>query len=45
MSWFDVKNTGKDAEVYSPMTDPCGKLTCTIKRAQLAGSGGDGPAA
>lgn len=33
LSWFDgLKNTGKDAEVYAPQTDPNGLIQCTVSR-------------
>ncbi|KAF2225606.1 hypothetical protein BDZ85DRAFT_68733 [Elsinoe ampelina] len=33
MSWFNgLKNTGKDAEVYAPQSDPNGLITCTVSR-------------
>ena len=33
MSWFKgLKNTGKDAEVYAPQTDPNGLIQCTVTR-------------
>ena len=33
LSWFDgLKNTGKDAEVYAPQSDPSGMITCTVTR-------------
>ncbi|GAM90546.1 hypothetical protein ANO11243_085900 [Dothideomycetidae sp. 11243] len=33
MSWFQgLKNTGKDAEVYAPQSDPNGLITCTVSR-------------
>ncbi|KXL45831.1 hypothetical protein M433DRAFT_158679 [Acidomyces richmondensis BFW] len=33
LSWFKgLKNTGKDAEVYAPQTDPNGLIQCTITR-------------
>lgn len=33
LSWFKgLKNTGKDAEVYLPSTDPNGYIECTVAR-------------
>ncbi|KAF2148228.1 uricase [Myriangium duriaei CBS 260.36] len=33
LSWFKgLKNTGKDAEVYAPQSDPNGLITCTVSR-------------
>ncbi|KAF2144904.1 uncharacterized protein K452DRAFT_284283 [Aplosporella prunicola CBS 121167] len=33
LSWFKgLKNTGKDAEVYAPQTDPNGLIQCTVGR-------------
>lgn len=33
LSWFNgLKNTGKDAEVYAPQTDPNGLIECTVTR-------------
>lgn len=33
LSWFNgLKNTGADAEVYAPQTDPNGLIQCTITR-------------
>jgi len=33
LSWFKgLKNTGEDAEVYAPQTDPNGLIQCTITR-------------
>jgi urate oxidase len=33
LSWHEgLKNTGKDAEVYAPQTDPNGLIKCTVTR-------------
>ncbi|EGP88892.1 uncharacterized protein MYCGRDRAFT_70045 [Zymoseptoria tritici IPO323] len=33
LSWYNgLKNTGKDAEVYAPQSDPNGLIQCTITR-------------
>lgn len=33
LSWFKgLKNTGKDAEVYAPQSDPNGLIQCTVTR-------------
>lgn len=33
LSWFNgLKNTGKDAEVYAPQSDPNGLIKCTVSR-------------
>ncbi|KAK8220801.1 hypothetical protein HDK77DRAFT_481405 [Phyllosticta capitalensis] len=33
LSWFKgIKNTGKDAEVFAPQTDPNGLIECTVAR-------------
>ena len=33
MAWHhDLKNTGKDAEVYAPQSDPNGLIKCTVSR-------------
>lgn len=33
LSWHkDLKNTGKDAEVYAPQTDPNGLIHCVVSR-------------
>ncbi|TKX20816.1 uricase [Elsinoe australis] len=33
LSWFDgLKNTGKDAEVFAPQSDPNGLITCSVSR-------------
>lgn len=33
LSWHhDLKNTGKDAEVYAPQSDPNGLIKCTVTR-------------
>ena len=33
LSWYkDLKNTGKDAEVYAPQSDPNGLIQCTVTR-------------
>ncbi|KAK5118058.1 hypothetical protein LTR62_004104 [Meristemomyces frigidus] len=33
LSWFNgLKNTGKDAEVYAPQSDPNGLIQCTVAR-------------
>ncbi|KAK3109463.1 hypothetical protein LTR53_017267 [Teratosphaeriaceae sp. CCFEE 6253] len=33
MSWFEgLKNTGEDAEVYAPQSDPNGLIQCTVTR-------------
>jgi len=33
LSWFDgMKNTGKDAEVYAPQTDPNGLIHVVVTR-------------
>ncbi|KAK3724151.1 hypothetical protein LTR37_001274 [Vermiconidia calcicola] len=33
LSWFNgLKNTGKDAEVYAPQSDPNGLIQCTVTR-------------
>ncbi|PNS13763.1 Uricase [Sphaceloma murrayae] len=33
LSWFNgLKNTGKDAEVYAPQSDPNGLITCSVSR-------------
>ena len=33
MSWHKgLKNTGKDAEVYAPQSDPNGLIQCTVTR-------------
>jgi len=36
LSWFKgLKNTGKDAEVYAPQSDPNGLIQCTVTRRGL----------
>lgn len=33
LSWFNgLKNTGADAEVYAPQSDPNGLIQCTVAR-------------
>ncbi|KAL9042241.1 MAG: hypothetical protein Q9180_000747 [Flavoplaca navasiana] len=33
LSWYNgLKNTGKDAEVYAPQSDPNGLIQCTVSR-------------
>ena len=33
LSWYKgLKNTGKDAEVYAPQSDPNGLIQCTVNR-------------
>lgn len=33
LSWFKgLKNTGEDAEVYAPQSDPNGLIQCTVTR-------------
>jgi len=33
LSWFEgLKNTGKDAEVYAPQSDPNGLIHCIVTR-------------
>lgn len=33
LSWHHgLKNTGKDAEVFAPQSDPNGLILCTVKR-------------
>lgn len=33
LSWHKgLKNTGKDAEVYAPQSDPNGLIQCTVSR-------------
>ena len=33
LSWHNgLKNTGKDAEVYAPQSDPNGLIKCTVSR-------------
>lgn len=33
LSWHkDIKNTGKDATVFSPQSDPNGLIQCTVTR-------------
>jgi len=33
LSWHNgLKNTGKDAEVYEPQSNPNGLIQCTVKR-------------
>lgn len=33
MSWHkELKNTGKDAEVYAPQSGPNGLIECTVRR-------------
>ncbi|KAF2487915.1 hypothetical protein BDY17DRAFT_289948 [Neohortaea acidophila] len=37
LSWFKgLKNTGKDAEVYAPQSDPNGLIKCTVTRPSAA---------
>ena len=37
LSWFDgLKNTGADAEVFAPQTDPNGLIQCTIARSSAS---------
>jgi urate oxidase len=37
LSWYKgLKNTGKDAEVYAPQSDPNGLIQCTVTRKGLA---------
>ncbi|EMC92630.1 hypothetical protein BAUCODRAFT_114390 [Baudoinia panamericana UAMH 10762] len=37
MTWFNgLKNTGKDAEVYAPQSDPNGLIQCTVTRKGVA---------
>jgi len=39
LSWFKgLKNTGEDAEVYAPQSDPNGLIECTVARKDLQGS-------
>lgn len=33
LSWYKgLKNTGKDAEVFAPQSDPNGLIQCTVTR-------------
>ena len=37
LSWFNgLKNTGEDAEVYAPQSDPNGLIKCTVTRGKGA---------
>jgi len=37
LSWYKgLKNTGKDAEVYAPQSDPNGLIQCTVTRKDVA---------
>ena len=37
MSWFKgLKNTGADAEVYAPQSDPKGLIQCTVTRKDVS---------
>lgn len=37
LSWFKgLKNTGKDAEVYAPQSDPNGLIKCTVTRKEAS---------
>jgi len=37
MKWHnEVKNTGKDAEVYAPQSDPNGLIKCTVSRTKTS---------
>jgi len=39
LSWHHgLKNTGKDAEVYAPQSDPNGLIKCTVARGEVAPS-------
>ena len=37
LSWYKgLKNTGKDAEVYAPQSDPNGLIKCTVTRKEAS---------
>ena len=37
MSWYKgLKNTGADAEVYAPQSDPNGLIQCTVTRKDVS---------